>query len=207
MERFRGLLLVQSRVEAGVTGLEWPPISSALTAAEARAVLATPGVAGAESTAVLFAGLAPPLFPTSPPEALLVGLEVGREAAFLGDAAAILGSNRLPAGSADQVVLGVLAARYFAAQASARAEVPSPVGPIALAAVGSRISIRGSQFTVVGILEPETNQLLRSCVVMPLAAAQRVMRQPGTVSAVLLTPETTRVIGRCGGGWSESIRR
>lgn len=195
VERFRGLLLVQSRGEAGSTGLEWPPISSALTAAEAGAVLATPGVEGAESTAVLFAGLAPPLFPTAPPEALLVGLEVGREAAFLGDASALLGSNRLPAGSADQVVLGVLAARYFAAQASARAEAPSPVGPIALAAVGSRIPIRGSEFTVVGVLEPETNQLLRSCVVMPLAAAQRVMRQPGTVSAVLLTPETTRMIG------------
>lgn len=195
IERFRGLLLVQSRGAAGSTGIEWPPISSAMTEAEAQRVLSTARVHREESTAVVFAGLAPPLFPTSPPEALLVGLEPGRETAFLGDAPALLGSNRLLTGErADQVVLGVLAARYFADQASAKAEVPSPVGPIALAAVGSRIPIRGYEFEVLGILEPETNQLLRSCVVMPIAAAQAVMRQEGSVSAVLLTPESTRDI-------------
>ena len=205
IERFRGLLLVQSRGPAGSTGLEWPPISSAMTEAEARRVLATPRIHRQESSAVVFAGLAPPLFPTSPPEALLVGLEVGHETAFLGDAPALLGSNRLLRADRDdqgrqgqsrqdQVVLGVLAARYFAGQASATAEIPTPVGPIALAAVGSRIPIRGQEFEVLGILEPETNQLLRSCVVLPLAAAQQVMRQQGSVSAVLLTPETTRDI-------------
>ena len=195
VEHFRGLLLVQSRGAAGSTGMEWPPISSAMTEAEARRVLATPRIHRDESTAVVFAALAPPLFPTAPPEALIVGLEVGHEVAFLGDAPALLGSNRLlPGERADQVVLGVLAARYFAEQASEIVEVPSPVGPIALAAVGSRIPIRGQEFQVMGILEPETNQLLRSCAVMPIASAQRAMRQEGTVSAVLLTPESTRAI-------------
>jgi ABC-type lipoprotein release transport system permease subunit len=195
VERFRGLLLVQSRAAPGSTGLEWPPISSALTQDEARRILQTPRIHLGESTPVVFAGLAPPLFPTAPPEALLVGLETGHEAAFLGDATAILGSNQLqPGDRQDQVILGVLAARYFAQQASATAEVPSPVGPIALAAVGSRIPIRGHDFEVLGILEPETNQLLRSCVVMPLAASQRLLRQDATVSAVLLTPQSTRDI-------------
>ena len=195
VERFRGLLLVQSRGPEGATGMEWPPISSAIAEEDARRVIATPRVHAAESTPVVFAGLAPPPFPTAPPEALIVGLDCGREAAFLGGASALLGANRLlPGDRQDQVLLGVLAARHFAPHASATAEVPSPVGPIALAAVGSRIAIRGHDFQVLGILEPETNQLLRSCVVMPLPAAQRVMRQPDTVSAVLLTPESTRDI-------------
>lgn len=195
VERFRGLLLVQSRGQAGATGMEWPPISSAITEDEARRVLALPGVHPAESTPVVFAGLAPPLFPTAPPEALIVGLDTGREAAFLGDATAILGSNRLvPNDRHDQIVLGVLAARYFAKQASGTVEIPSPVGPIALAAVGSTVPIRGRDFTVRGIIEPETNQLLRSCVVMPLPAAQQALHQEGAVSAILLTPESTRAI-------------
>ncbi|PZC42604.1 MAG: putative ABC transport system permease protein [Chloroflexi bacterium] len=195
VERFRGLLLVQSRGPEGSTGMEWPPISSAITEQEARQVLTTARIHPQESTPVVFAGLAPPLFPTAPPEALIVGLDTGHESAFLGDAPAILGSNRLiPGDRQDQVILGVLAARYFAQHASGTVELPSPVGPISLAAVGSVIPIRGRDFTVLGIIEPETNQLLRSCVVMPLPAAQQVMRQEGAVSALLLTPQSTRDI-------------
>ena len=59
VERFRGMLLVQSRGPEGATGMEWPPISSAIDEQEARGVLATPGVHVAESTPVVFAGLAP----------------------------------------------------------------------------------------------------------------------------------------------------
>jgi putative ABC transport system permease protein len=89
------------------------------------------------------------------------------------------------------VVLGILAARHFAPNASETIEVPSPVGPIPLAAVGSTITVRGHRFEVQGIVEPETNQLLRSCVLVPLEAAQAVLGRPETVSAVLITPERT----------------
>ncbi len=207
VQRFAGLLLVQSRSETGMTGIEWPPISSALPLADARAILDSPRIDPDVSSPVTFAALAPPPFPTAPPEALLVGIDAGKEAAFLGTAPALLGRNRLDAHTPDShnpdahnpdadppinpVILGVLSARHFAATATATTEIPSPVGPIGLAAIGSRIDVRGHQFEVVGIIEPEINQLLRSCVVVPLAAAQEIVRQPDAVSAVFLSPRKT----------------
>lgn len=192
VQRFAGLLMVQSRSEAGMAGVEWPPISSALPRAEAEAMLRLPGVDRAASSPVTFVALAPPPFPTAPPEALLVGVEPGREAAFLGDVPALLGAIRFdPAGPADPVILGVLSARHLAPAASETVDIPTPIGPIPLAAVGSRVTIRGRTFEVRGIVEPETNQLLRSCVVVPLDAAQALAGRDGTVSAVLITPEKT----------------
>ncbi len=196
VKRFAGLLMVQSRSEAGMTGIEWPPISSAMPRRTADQVLQLDGVKRDASSAVTFAALAPPPFPTAPPEALLIGIEHGKEAAFLGDAPAILGSNRfgekrLGEGVVCPVVLGILAARHFAPTASETVEVPSPVGPIPLAAVDSTILVRGRQFEVRGIVEPETNQLLRSCVLVPHEAAQAVLGREETVSAVLITPAHT----------------
>ncbi len=202
VKRFAGLLLVQSRSEVGMTGIEWPPISSSMPAVDAARVMSLPGVRSEASSPVTFAALAPPPFPTAPPEALLIGIEPGKETAFLGDAPAMLGSNRLqgngsspPATDAaaglHPTVLGILAARHFAPSASETVEVPSPVGPIPLAAVGSTINIRGHHFEVQGIIEPETNQLLRSCVVVPLPQANTLLGRGDTVNAVLITPQRT----------------
>lgn len=203
VKRFAGLLLVQSRSEVGMTGIEWPPISSSMPAVDAARVMSLPGVRSEASSPVTFAALAPPPFPTAPPEALLIGIEPGKETAFLGDAPALLGSNRLQSNgrssaatdaAADEsrpVVLGILAARHFAPSATETVEVPSPVGPIPLAAVGSTIDIRGHKFDVQGIVEPETNQLLRSCVVVPLPQANTLLGRGDTVNAVLVTPQRT----------------
>ena len=203
VKRFAGLLLVQSRSEVGMTGIEWPPISSSIPAVEAARVMSLPGVRSEASSPVTFAALAPPPFPTAPPEALLIGIEAGKETAFLGDAPALLGSNRLQgngrssaamdadAGESRPVVLGILAARHFAPSATEMVEVPSPVGPIPLAAVGSTIDIRGHKFQVQGIVEPETNQLLRSCVVVRLSQANTLLGRGDTVNAVLITPQRT----------------
>ncbi len=192
VQRFTGVLFVQSRGLAGMSGIEWPPISSTISNAEARAVLAQPAVDPERSTRVAFASLAPPPYPTAPPEALLVGIEQGKEDVFLGGAEAVAGRIDFPqpngATAAPPAILGVLAARHFASAATATTEVPSPVGPIALAALGSTISVRGHEFEVQGIIEPETNQLLRSAVLVPLESAQTVLQKPDAVSAMLLSP-------------------
>ncbi len=192
VQRFTGVLFVQSRGLAGMSGIEWPPISSTISHEQAWQVLDIGAVDRDRSTAVSFAALAPPPYPTAPPEALLVGIEPGKEHVFLGGAGALIGRADFSAASgscgAPPAVLGVLAARHFAPTASATSEVPSPVGPIALAATGARISIRGVEFEVQGILEPETNQLLRSAVLVPLADAQRMLKTPDSVSAILLSP-------------------
>ena len=193
VQRFTGVLFVQSRGLTGLSGIEWPPISSTISMSEANAVLSDPAVDQRRSTMVSFAALAPPPYPTAPPEALLVGIEPGKEDVFLSGAAAIAGVSRFSAQHADSeappAVLGVLAARHFARIASSTTEVPSPVGPIALAAVGSTISVRGTEFEVQGIIEPETNQLLRSAVLVPLEHAQRALQAPESVTALLVSPK------------------
>ena len=182
VQRFTGVLFVQSRGLTGLSGIEWPPISSTISVLEANEVLSHPSVDRQRSTMVSFAALAPPPYPTAPPEALLVGVEQGKEDVFLNGATAIAGLSRFPQQSAEPgtppVVLGVLAARHFARAASSTTEVPSPVGPIALAAVGSTIAVRGTEFEVQGIIEPETNQLLRSAVLVPLEQAQWRVTNP-----------------------------
>ena len=198
VQRFTGVLFVQSRGLAGMSGIEWPPISSTIATDEANAVLANPAVDPQRSTMISFAALAPPPYPTAPPEALLVGVEDGKEDVFLNGATALAGRARFAQSSLNgtngtseacpPAILGVLAARHFAQAASEITEVPSPVGPIALAAVGSTISVRGAEFEVQGIIEPETNQLLRSAVLVPLNRAQAVMQTPASVSAMLISP-------------------
>ena len=192
VQRFTGILFVQSRGLTGMSGIEWPPISSTISDADAEHVLSLDAVDRERSTAVSLAALAPPPFPTAPPEALLVGIEVGQEDVFLAGAGAMIGRPDFRGASPDAehppVVLGVLAARHFAGAASARTEVPSPVGPIALAAPGSRIAVRGCEFEVQGIIEPETNQLLRSAVMTPIDAARELLRTPDSVTALLVSP-------------------
>lgn len=191
VQRFTGILFVQSRGLAGMSGIEWPPISSTISDADAADVLAEEAVDRERSTAVSLAALAPPPFPTAPPEALLVGIEAGREEVFLAGAGAMIGRRDFPpppSQTAPPAVLGVLAARHFAGAASATMEAPSPVGPIPLAAPGSLISVRGREFEVQGIIEPETNQLLRSAVMVPIESARQILRQHDAVTALLLSP-------------------
>ena len=194
VQRFTGILFVQSRGLSGLSGIEWPPISSTIPANDARSVLALPQIDPRRSTPVSFAALAPPPFPTAPPEALLVGIEPGKEDVFLAGADAIAGDNRMGDPEPDSqnapapAVIGVLAARHFASIASETIQVPSPVGPISLAAVGSTIDIRGRSFLIKGVINPETNQILRSCVIVPLATAQQLLGTPDAVTALLLSP-------------------
>ena len=192
VQRFTGILFVQSRGLSGMSGIEWPPISSTIPDADAASVLASEAVDRDRSTAVSLAALAPPPFPTAPPEALLVGIEPGREHVFLAGAEAMIGrpdfSGAAPDAEHPPAVLGILAARHFASAASATMEVPSPVGPIALAAVGSRVAVRGCEFEIQGIIEPETNQLLRSAVMIPIDRARAILRQPDAVTALQVSP-------------------
>ena len=189
VQRFAGLLMVQSRSRPGMSGIEWPPISSTVPLSAAQRILQSERIKADASTAITFAALAPPPFPTAPPEALLVGVTPGKEQVFFKDAAAFLGSTRLHSDTdTPPVILGMLAARHFAADATDTMQVPTPVGPIELAAVDSRIRVRGREFEVQGILDPETNQVLRSCVVVPLDAAQDLLGHSNTVSGLLLTP-------------------
>ena len=135
-------------------------------------MLASPAVDRERSTAVSLAALAPPPFPTAPPEALLVGIEEGHEDVFLAGAGAMIGRPDFNGAAADATappaVLGVLAARHFASVASSTMEAPSPGRAQSRSprpAAGS--TVRGHEFVVQGIIEPDTNGLLRSAVTGP----------------------------------------
>jgi putative ABC transport system permease protein len=189
-ESFKGQIIVQARSEFGTRGgVEWPPISSSVSEDEANAVIAGPNLRTQESTKLLFVALAPPPYPGGPPEILAVGAEPGREDALLHNARAHSGRLTLTRGDANEAIIGIFSGRALADTASETAPVQTLAGKWTLPAIGSTISVRDRQLRVVGIMDPDDNQLFRSMLVVPLTTAQELFNREGQVSAALLTPQ------------------
>jgi putative ABC transport system permease protein len=186
---FAGQLIVQERAQGGVAGLEWPPTTSAVRQDLAEQVLATQPVVSDRSAALLFSALAPPPYTSAPPEAFIVGVTPGFEKGFVGDTAARRGVGTL-SGTPDEVILGLVSGRFLAQTASSTFDVATSAGTFSVPAVGSTVQVKGESFRVVGYMDPETNQLYRSLVMMPLATAQRLSGREGFVSAIMITPRS-----------------
>jgi putative ABC transport system permease protein len=151
----------------------FPSFSSSMTSVAAEAVLSSGGVDRQVSSAVLFFPLARPALPDGPPAALLVGIEPGHEAAFLGRVTIQAGESALVSG--DSIIVGVEAARTLAGRE----------GTVSL---GQTLHLLGRDFTVAGLLEP-ASWLHDGAVLMPLSTAQALFSLPGTVSGVMLAVE------------------
>jgi len=191
---FAGQLVVQSRSEAGVAGLEWPPTSSNFDQALGEEILASQPIVADRSAALLFAALAPPPYTSAPPEAFIVGVEPGFEKGFVGDTAARRGVNAFPPGAGNDVILGLVSGRFLAGTASATDTIATSAGSFSVPSVGSTVEVHGERFNVIGYMDPETNQLYRSLVMMPLATAQGLLNREGSVSALLMTPRSVEDI-------------
>ena len=186
---FAGQLVVRTRSELGIAGAEWPPTSSSFSQSQAEEILGTEPVLAEQSAAILFDALAPPPYVSAPPEALLVGVEPGLEAAFTRDARAARGVARFTPGATDEVVLGIVSGRYLAGSADATQSIATSAGDFQVPTVGSNVEIRGQSFRVIGYIDGDTNQLYRSMVMVPLEAAQSLFNREGAVSAVLIAPQ------------------
>jgi putative ABC transport system permease protein len=172
LAKYEGQLFVRSRARAGIAGEEFPPLSSTLSEALGEELLATPGVDRDKSALVLFRPLAPPPFPSAPPEALAVGLAPEALPAYLGpDVFLTAGVKRFGSADADEVILGPLAHRFFGAPR-----------------VGDVIEIAGHPLTVVGLVDapPARLRLVLPVAALPLRTAQAIFHQEGTISTVLL---------------------
>jgi putative ABC transport system permease protein len=175
---FAGKLFVQQAMPTGGTGWDtFPSLSSSITIETAAGLLTHDRVDQPSSSAVLFVQLVAPIIPTTPPELMVVGIEPGHEAAFLGTIEAEDGRATL--NEPYDVILGQGAARYYQPEGS-----DSPVH------AGQTIEVQGRPFTVVGVLEAAP-ALFNGAVLMPLSTAQDLLNRPDTASAVILT--ATRV--------------
>jgi putative ABC transport system permease protein len=179
LEESAGRIIVQQPVEGYSEDEAFPALTSLMAASEAEAVLAAQGADPQASSAVLFMPLTRVASPGEPPAVLAVGVEPGREAAFLNGVSPQAGETTLL--GERSVVLGARAARYYA-----QAEPGGPIEP------GDEIEIAGTTFDVVGVLEPGS-ALIDRVVLLPLRTAQDLFFRPGVVSAVILHvsyPET-----------------
>ncbi len=172
---FTGKIIIQQQVEQKVGSTDLTSSGSSMTMKTAEELLAMDGVERESSSAVIFVPIARAIMPYVPPAVMAVGIESGREKAFLGGLEA--DSGILTLGGPDDAILGQSAAEYYQPKDSEE--------PIA---VGQQIEVGGRMLTVVGILK-DAPQLFANAVVIPLATAQSLFDREGTVSSVILTAQ------------------
>lgn len=170
-----GQIYVRSQATAGIAGQEFPPITSILSEKEGRQIIneVADQIDLALTTPVFFYQLAPPPYPNSPPEALLVGLETDKIGAYVSEDIIVEdGVVAFSDASAPEVILGPMASGFFG----------NP-------AVGDEIQIIGEPLTVVGLIGGSEleDRLISNIVLIPLETAQSVLGQSESISAVLLT--------------------
>jgi len=166
---YTGQIYVKSPAVSGLTGAEFPPVSSVIDSISAARILEeTPGIDRDKSTPVLFRTLNREPYPGGPRN-LAVCLPAGKEAVYIGDTGAAMGSNRFTDDTSAEAIVGKTAAEYLKVE------------------WGKTISIAGQDIPVRGILEDTGIQAINLTVFLPLRYAQNLFRQPDSVSAVLLT--------------------
>lgn len=122
-----------------------------------------------ESTPLIFVRIEKGMMPFMAAQAMVIGLPMGKEGAFLGNVEAASGKNRFTDQLAYEVILGEKAADYFKAE------------------VGEEITINNKSLRVVGILKRSSMDSVNISAIAPIATVQSVFQKKGTVSAVLLT--------------------
>ena len=191
---FAGQLLVQERTNGGIAGLEWPPTNSTMPQSDAEEILRTQPVIADRSAALLFSTLAPAPYTSAPPEAFIVGVTPGFERGFIGETQARRGVATLAPGKPNQVIIGLVSGRFLADTASDTVQLSTSAGSFAVPDIGSTVELKGERFEVVGYLDPESNQLYRSLVMMPLATEQRLLGRGDSGMAGMIPPRTARYI-------------
>ncbi|MFC1935960.1 ABC transporter permease [Chloroflexota bacterium] len=183
LAQYAGQMYVRSQVISGYAGQEFPPINSSVREDEARQIIEELGTTIDQdaSTLVVFHALAPPPWPSAPPEALVVALDPDRLEAYLGEDPIVKeGAPQFSSDMAKEVILGPFAHAFF--------REPS---------VGDKILVAGEQLQVVAVLEArdEADRITAPVVLMPLDTAQEILNQPGSVSAVLITAARVADVG------------
>lgn len=185
-----GQIYVRSQATTGIAGQEFPPVNSILREEEGLQIISE--ISGdidlSMTTPLVFYQLAPPPYPNSPPEALMVGLDDEKISAYISrDAVVEAGVLAFSASDAYEVILGPMASSFF--------DNPD---------VGEDIIIVGEPLRVVGLVEGSEleDRLTANVVLIPIDTAQKILGQSESISAVLLTSNRLDNIGTI----AESIR-
>jgi putative ABC transport system permease protein len=129
---------------------------------------------------VLFFVLEAPLYPNQPPDAILTGIEPGKEESFTGsisqDVRPVAGVEFFKrVNEENPVILGEHAAEVFT----------SKLGKNLV--VGDQLEILGYHFTIIGILDHAADIVVNNAVIVPLEVAQKTLDKSGFISSVILT--------------------
>jgi putative ABC transport system permease protein len=152
-------------------GAPYPPFGSSLNESVGDQILARNDIDPDESTCILFSVIEPPANPREAAKVFGVGLEPGKEGAYLGDAQISNGEITLEGEGENAVILGSAAAEFYDASIS-----------------DDLVIRKGTSFKVVGILKQTDIANTDNAVLMPLSFAQKFFGRGNMISAVLLTP-------------------
>jgi signal transduction histidine kinase len=164
--RFTGRVLLQP------PGAGYPPFRSMLREESVATVLDRPEVVADESTPLLLLVLEPADNPMDVAGVIGLGLQPGRERAWLGDTQVASGQATLAGAGDDAVILGSQAARFYG-----------------VSAAGETVTLAGRSWRVVGTLKETDMTNVDNLVIMPLASAQATFGAEGWLSAVQLTAQ------------------
>lgn len=157
----------------------FPPTDSTIDADKLDGIMELLGetINDKKSSPVLFRIIGNAVYPNGAPQAMVVGLEVGKEEAYLSDVKVNKGDLTLSE-SEKNVVLGSSAVAYY--------DVKN---------VGDKISINNMEFTVSGILESD-GRVADPVILMNIKDAQECLSLKSTYSAILVTAQKLEDVNR-----------
>ncbi|MCP4537056.1 MAG: FtsX-like permease family protein [Chloroflexi bacterium] len=168
-------------VQPILAGTTYPAkgIDLAKDVADEMLVLVMDDIQEALSGKVLYFGLAPSPYPNQPAEAILVGLESGKEEGFTGSVAndiePVTGVEFFDEAKATYpVILGMHAAEYYAKEMAKELRT------------GDSLTILDQDLIIIGILDRSADMVVNNSVIVPLDVAQDMLGKQGFVSSVIL---------------------
>ncbi len=168
-------------VQTRFSGTQYPASVIDIPESTVKNILSCKNLQTALSAGILYFAVEPPLYPSEPPELLLVGIEPGKEQAFTGSIAndidTISGVEFFSEVQADNpIILGKKLWQYFNRKEKKQISI------------GNRINLLGTDWHVIGILEKSNDKVVNNAAIVPLANAQKVLGKQGFVSSILITP-------------------
>jgi putative ABC transport system permease protein len=174
-------------VQSMLAGTDYPAQGVDLDESMADRILDRENIQEQLSAKVVYYEIEPPLYPTNPPQVLLVGVEPGKEDAFTGSVA-----YAVPPVEGVKSFAGVDTAYPVILGEKTRAYYESTLGESLHE--GDTLSIMDRDFIIVGILDTANDQVVNNALIVPLSSAQALLGKQGYVSSVILT--STMVKGK-----------
>jgi len=173
-----GKIMVQSML----AGINYPTASINLKESLADEILNRDDIQDPISGKVIYWQIEPPPYPNEPPQLLITGVEIGKEAAFTGS---ISHQTRAAFGSANfsnsifelPIIMGHQAKQFLEGKQRKQFNI------------GGGFKLLDTNFTVIGFLEPSSDKVVNNSLIIPLSIAQKILEKQEFISSVILFPQ------------------